>query len=110
MIRPPELHDVFDSILSFDQFGTVAFVKSPIRDACDQRLPPTLPILAPTLRTVIERVEVSLALSMHYTLSRRVTRFRCSTRFTFRRCFPKVNDVFRRLEPRRVESFHRAHF
>ena len=69
-------------------------VKSSIRDACDQRLPPTLPILAPTLRTVIERVEVSPALSMHHAFSRRATRFRGSTRFTLRRFLPKVKRCF----------------
>lgn len=69
-------------------------VKSSIRDACDQRLPPTLPILAPTLRTVIERVEVSPALSMHHAFSRRATRFRGSTRFTQRRFLPRVKRCF----------------
>jgi len=79
-------------------------VKSSIRDTCDQRLPPTLPILAPTLRTAIEGVEVSLALPMHRAFSRRATRFRGSTRFTLRRFLPQVKRCFPPARPRMVES------
>jgi hypothetical protein len=102
--RDPRPDLVFRSVRSH------RFVKSPIRDTCDQRLPPTLPILAPTLRTVIECVQVSLALSMHHAFSRRATRFRGSTRFTQRRFLPKVKRCFPPARPRMVESFHRAHF
>lgn len=102
--RVPRPDLVFRSVRSH------RFMKSPIRDTCDQRLPPTLPILAPTLRTVIECVQVSLALSMHHAFSRRATRFRGSTRFTQRRFLPKVKRCFPPARPRMVESFHRAHF
>jgi hypothetical protein len=81
MVRPPEPRAAFDPDKTFRSCTkSVNCAKSPIQDTCDPRLPPTLPILAPTLRTVTEGVGVSPALSMHQTFSRRLTRFRGSTR------------------------------